>query len=71
MITREELYALVWSRPMTKVAKQFEVSGSYMAWVCSVLRVPRPPRGYWVKLAVGKAPTPRPLPEVQPGDQVT
>jgi hypothetical protein len=27
MVTREELYALVWSIPMTKVADQFGVSG--------------------------------------------
>jgi hypothetical protein len=55
---------------MTKVAKQFGVSGSYMARVCSVLRVPRPERGYWAKLAVGKAPPPQPLPEAQPGDEL-
>ncbi len=70
MITREELYALVWSQPMAKVAEQFGVSGSYMARVCSLLRVPRPERGYWAKLAVGKAPPPRPLPEAQPGDEL-
>ena len=70
MITREELYELVWSKPMTKVAEQFDVSSSYMARVCTVLRVPRPERGYWAKLAVGKAPAPQPLPETEPGDQV-
>src|SRR5208282_4603258 len=57
--------------PMTTVAKQFKVSGSYMARVCSVLRVPRPERGYWAKLAVGKAPERSPLPEAQPGDQLS
>ena len=61
MITREELYGLVWSKPMTKVAQQFKVSGSYMARVCSILQVPRPERGYWAKLAVGKASAPQPL----------
>jgi hypothetical protein len=45
MISREELYELVWSIPMTKVAEKFSVSGSYMARVCSVLNVPRPERG--------------------------
>lgn len=68
MITREELYELVWSTPMTKVAAQFEVSGSYLARVCAALRVPRPERGYWAKLAVGKAPQRPVLPEPQPGD---
>jgi hypothetical protein len=70
MISREELYELVWSMPMTKVAEKFAVSGSYMARVCSVLGVPRPERGYWAKLEVGKAP-PRPaLLEALPGDQL-
>ncbi|MDK1389594.1 hypothetical protein QN224_29885 [Sinorhizobium sp. 8-89] len=69
-MTREELYELVWSKPMTEVAKDFDVSGSYMARVCTVLNVPRPERGYWAKLAVGKAPARERLPEAQPGDQL-
>lgn len=68
MITREELYRLVWSEPMTKLAERFEVSGSYLARICTLLNVPRPERGYWAKLAVGKAPPQRPLPEPCPGD---
>ncbi|MBD8524442.1 hypothetical protein [Pseudomarimonas arenosa] len=71
MITREALYDLVWSMPMTKVAAQFKVSGSYMARVCSVLKVPRPERGYWAKLAVGRAPKQPPLPPPLPGDPET
>ncbi len=70
MITREKLYELVWAAPMTKVAEKFDVSGSYLARVCAVLRVPRPERGYWAKLAVGKAPKQPALPESQPGDPV-
>ena len=66
MITREELYELVWSAPMIKVAEKFDVSGSYLARVCTALRVPRPERGYWAKLAVGKAPKRPALPEPQP-----
>ncbi len=71
VVSRNELYALVWSAPMVKVAKQFEISGSYMARVCWNLRVPRPERGYWAKLAVGKASEKPPLPEAQPGDQLS
>lgn len=70
-MTRDEIYGLVWSEPMTKVAKRFEVSGSYMARICNLLNVPRPERGHWAKLAVGKAEPPRPLPEARPGDQLT
>lgn len=56
VITREDLHELVWSTPMIKVAEKFEVSGSYLARVSTELRVPRPERGCWAKLAVGKAP---------------
>jgi hypothetical protein len=42
-----------------------------MARVCSVLRVPRPERGYWAKLSVGKAPEKPQLSEAQPGDQLS
>lgn len=55
---------------MIKVAEQFGVSGSYLARVCSVLRVPRPERGYWAKLEAGKAPPVRPLSAALPGDLV-
>jgi hypothetical protein len=68
MISRDELYQLVWSKPMTKVAEQFDVSGSYLARICTLLNVPRPERGYWAKAAVGKAPAQLPLQPPQPGD---
>jgi hypothetical protein len=70
MVSREELYELVWSIPTIKVAEKFSVSGSYMARVCSVLNVPRPERGYWAKLEVGKAPARPALAEALPGDQL-
>jgi hypothetical protein len=56
---------------MIAVAKRFNVSGSYLARVCSRLNVPRPARGYWAKLTVGKAPTKPTLPEARAGDEVT
>ena len=66
-VPRDALYALVWSEPMIKVAAKFGVLSSYLARVCTLLNVPRPERGYWAKLAVGKAPPP-PLPVPLPGD---
>ena len=70
MISREELYRLVWSEPMTKASEPFKVSGSYLARVCAQMNIPRPDRGYWAKLAVGKAMPPVPLPDEKPGDQL-
>lgn len=67
-VTREQLYDMVWSEPMLQVAKRFEVSSSYMARVCTDLRVPRPARGYWAKLEHGKVLPRPPLPAALPGD---
>ncbi|MGA8261214.1 MAG: hypothetical protein WB783_13460 [Arenicellales bacterium] len=39
-----------------------------MLRVCTSLNVPRPERGYWAKLAVGKAPKQSALPDPRPGD---
>lgn len=69
-LDRVALYELVWSEPMLKVAARFGVSSSYMARICTLLNVPRPERGYWAKLAVGKAQKKTPLPDAQPGDHL-
>lgn len=67
MITREELHEMVWTEPVATVAERFAVSGSYMARVCTALGVPRPPRGYWAKKAVGRAAPAPALPDARPG----
>ena len=69
VLTRERLYELVWSEPMLKIAARYGVSSSYLARVCTKLRVPRPMRGYWAKLAVGIQSKTPPLPEARPGDE--
>ena len=69
-LTREALYALVWSEPMLKVAARYDVSSSYMARVCNLLNVPRPEPGYCAKLAAGKASPIPPLPDPRPGDEL-
>lgn len=69
-MTREKLYELVWAEPMLKVAARYGVSSSYLARVCTLMNVPRPERGYWAKLAVGKAPPIPSLPEPRPGDEL-
>jgi len=49
-LTREELYDLVWSKPMIHVAKGFGISDVMLGKICRDLNVPRPPRGYWASL---------------------
>lgn len=62
-VSRKQLYDLVWSKPMIHAAAEFGVSGNGLAKVCRKLDVPYPPRGYWAKHAVGKAPPANPLPD--------
>ncbi|MCU0510732.1 MAG: hypothetical protein MUC34_20645 [Anaerolineae bacterium] len=69
-VTREDLYELVWREPMLRVAERHAVSSSFLARVCSVMNVPRPPRGYWAKLEFGKAGPQPALPEARPEDKL-
>ena len=69
-VSRERLYEQVWADPMVTVAARYAVSGSLLARICADLNVPRPPRGYWAQLEVGKAPPKPPLPAVRAGDAV-
>lgn len=49
-LTRQELYELVWSKPIMHAAKQFGISGVMLGRICKERNVPRPPRGYWANL---------------------
>ena len=68
-LTREQLYELVWKEPMLRIGERFGVSSSYLARVCTDLRVPRPARGYWAQREFGKIQPEKPsLPPARPGD---
>jgi hypothetical protein len=67
-LSREELYEMVWREPMLRVAERFGLSSSYLARVCTDLRVPRPRPGHWSKLEFGKSSPQPPLPAYRLGD---
>ncbi len=69
-VSREQLYEEVWAEPMTKVALKYKVSSSFLARICTRLKVPRPQRGYWAMYATGKRPKKPPLPAASPGDEL-
>ena len=52
--TRQELYDLVWSTPMVKLAKEFGLSDVGLRKTCVKHGIPTPPLGYWAKLNFGK-----------------
>ena len=61
-ITRVELYEQVWKRPTTLMAREFGLSDVGFAKLCKRNGIPRPPRGYWAMLQVGRAPSREALP---------
>ena len=49
--SREELYELIWSKPIVQLARKFVLSDVALAKKCKHLGIPRPDRGYWAKIA--------------------
>ncbi|MBI1309144.1 MAG: hypothetical protein GC129_04750 [Proteobacteria bacterium] len=62
-ITRQELFKLVWEKPMLKLAKDFGISDVGLKKICKRLNIPTPPQGHWVRAELGKATTPPKLPQ--------
>ncbi|MFV8781890.1 hypothetical protein ACNKU7_05655 [Microbulbifer sp. SA54] len=60
-LSREELFALVWDRPSKEVARELGISDVALGKLCKRLQVPKPPRGYWAKIAAGRKPRKPPL----------
>lgn len=60
-LSREDLYELVWSKPMTELAQDFGLSDVALAKRCRKLGVPVPGRGYWARVAAGQSPRQPPL----------
>lgn len=66
-LTRQQMYAAVWSKPMQILAKDFGVSDVALAKACRRTNIPVPPRGYWAKKDSGKPVSRPPLPPRFPG----
>jgi len=73
VFTRQEFYELVWSKPMTQLAKEFALSDVALHKICKKHDIPNPPLGWWAKKAAGKAVTQTPLPKAKAGtsDRIT
>jgi len=54
-LTRDELYELVWSHPMSQLSRRYAISDVGLAKVRKRHAVPYPPRGYWAKVRNGKS----------------
>ncbi len=52
--TRNEIYELLWSEASKKVAFRIGISDVALGKWCKQYGVPKPPVGYWAKVASGK-----------------
>lgn len=64
-LTREQLHALVWKTPITKLAAQYRLSDVALHKICRKHEVPTPPAGYWMKKQYDKPVRITPLPKVK------
>ena len=54
ILTRSELYELIWSQPRTALAKELGVSDVTIGKHCARAHIPAPPPGYWARKNFGK-----------------
>jgi hypothetical protein len=66
ILSREDLYELAWSKPMSELAKDFGISDVALAKRCRRLGIPVPGRGYWARVDSGQTPYRPKLPQREP-----
>ncbi|AJH14548.1 hypothetical protein [Myroides profundi] len=54
LLTRKNLYELVWSTPLNKIAQNYNISTKQLKDSCSINNIPLPEIGYWSKLKYNK-----------------
>lgn len=64
--TRQELYELVWTVPLSQLAKKYDISDNGLRKKCKKLNIPLPEVGYWQKLQYNKPVTKTKLPKENP-----
>lgn len=53
-LTRKELYDLVWSKPVSTLSKEFDISALELRKICTEYNIPLPINGHWSKLKFSK-----------------
>ncbi|WBY08151.1 hypothetical protein PIB19_00925 [Sphingomonas sp. 7/4-4] len=62
VLTRQQLYEMIWSRAVSKVAPEFGISDVALRKQCIKHAIPLPDTRYWGQLHAGKEPKRKPLP---------
>jgi len=53
-VNRQKLYDLAWSKPLTAIAKQFNLPYSHIIGIYKKNNIPFPDSGHWMKLKFNK-----------------
>jgi hypothetical protein len=53
-LSRKELYGLVWSKPLSTISIEFDISFLDLRKICSDYQIPVPKNGHWSKLKYSK-----------------
>lgn len=61
--SRNELYELVWSKPVNAISESYKISTSQIHKACLEMEIPLPDMGYWTKIKFGKEVKKKPLTE--------
>jgi len=54
ILTRQELYDLVWSEPLLTLSKKYNISDVGLRKICIRMNIPLPQNGHWQKIRFGK-----------------
>ncbi|MFT3845774.1 MAG: hypothetical protein QM725_12030 [Lacibacter sp.] len=55
ILTREQLYNLVWSLPLLTLSKKYAISDVGLRKICIRMEIPLPRAGHWQKIQFGKS----------------
>lgn len=53
-LSREELYKLVWSEPLSSLSERLKIPYDDLRKVCGKMNIPLPKTGHWTKVKAGK-----------------
>lgn len=65
LLTRQQLYNLIWKQPLSQLAKRFNVEPQRLKEICAENEIPLPNRGYWSKVRFNKKVVEPPLPLIK------
>lgn len=65
-LTRQQLYDLVWTKPMEQLGCELGLSGRGLGKLCARMVIPVPYRGYWARKAAGHPMIKTHLPKARP-----